>query len=247
MALYDRIGVGYAKHRRPDPRVAAQLHAGLGDARTILNVGAGAGSYEPADRVVIAVEPSLTMIAQRADGAPPAVQATAENLPFADGAFDAALAIFTVHHWSDGRAGLAEVRRVVSGPVVVLTWEPEVGHDFWMVEDYVPASTTIDDDMLNPAEILSGLGGGTSDVLPVPHDCVDGFYAAYWRRPEAYLDPGVRAAISGLARLDPREVKQAMARLAADLADGTWRRRHSHLLELDEYDAGLRVVVSPGR
>jgi SAM-dependent methyltransferase len=246
VTLYDRIGVGYAQHRRPDPRVAARLHAALGDARTVLNVGAGAGSYEPTGGGVIAVEPASTMIRQRPVGAAPVVQATAEHLPFADDSFDAALAVFTVHHWTDRGRGLAEVRRVVRGPVVVLTWDPDVGDRFWLVHDYVPATKALDHGAPRPQEIADALGGGRVETLLTPHDCVDGFFACYWRRPEAYLDPGVRAAISGLARLDPDDLEPGMARLATDLADGTWRRRHGLLLDQDAYDAGHRIIVSPG-
>jgi SAM-dependent methyltransferase len=247
VTLYDRIGIGYAEHRRPDPRVAARLHAGLGDARTIVNVGAGAGSYEPADRDVVAVEPSMTMIAQRGAGAAPVVRAVAEALPFADASFDAGLVTFSVHHWTDPTGGLAELRRVVRGPVVVLTWEPDIGDDFWLVAEYLGVVRSLDTSVPSPQDMADALGGGRIETLLVPHDCVDGFFAAYWRRPEAYLDPAVRAAISGLARLDPVDVEPAMARLAADLADGTWARRHADLLELDECDVGHRVVVSPGR
>jgi SAM-dependent methyltransferase len=243
--LYDRIGVGYAEHRRPDPRVAAQLHAALGDARTILNVGAGAGSYEPSDRAVVAVEPSLTMIRQRPAGPAPVVRAAAEGLPFAGRAFDGALAIFTIHHWTDRAAGLAELRRVVDGSIVVLTWDPDIADEFWLVEDYVPAARSLDAGMLRPQEIADALGGGAIEPLLVPHDCVDGFFSCYWRRPHAYLDAGVRAAISGLARLDAADVEPGMARLAADLENGTWHRRHGHLLDLDVHDTGYRIVVSP--
>jgi SAM-dependent methyltransferase len=244
-ALYDAIGVGYRDVRRPDPRIERQLHAGLGGAVRVLNVGAGAGSYEPADRLVVAVEPSLAMIGQRRSGGP-VVRAVADRLPFADDAFDAAMAVLTVHHWPDPAAGLAEVRRVTRGPVVVLTFDRQVHAQQWLVTEYLPSMAELDPDLPSPAAIAEALGGGTVDVLPVPRDCVDGFCHAWWRRPEAYLDPAVRAGISGIARLPGDVVELAMRRLADDLASGAWHRTHQDLLAQEEIDAGYRVVVAPG-
>ena len=245
-AAYDSIGGGYAIHRRPDPRIAAQIETALGDAAPVLNLGAGAGSYEPDDRFCVAVEPAAAMLAQRLAGTAPAVRAVAEALPFPDGSFDGGMALLTVHHWSNAAAGLAELRRVVTGPVAVFTWIPEIHDHFWCIEEYLPATAGLDRLLLSPEAIADALGGGRIEVVPVPHDCTDGFYAAWWRRPEAYLDPGVRAAISGIARLRPDQVEPGMARLAADLADGTWHRRHADLLTRTEIDQGYRLVVSPG-
>jgi SAM-dependent methyltransferase len=245
MATYDRIGLGYADRRRPDPRIEAQIHVALGEARSVLNIGAGTGSYEPADgRTVVAVEPSAVMRSQRRAGAAPCVAGVAGLLPFADGSFDVAMTVLSLHHWPDPLAGLHEMRRV-SGRQVVLTFEIDVGDDLWLLDDYLPevqqlpASKT-----LRPDEIIAALGGGRVEVVAVPHDCTDGFMSAYWRRPEAYLDPDVRAAISGIAQLDERLVEERMARLASDLDSGDWARRHAALLDLESIDAGYRLVVT---
>lgn len=244
--LYDRIGIGYAAVRTADPRIEARIHAALGDATLVLNVGAGSGSYEPTDRQVVAVEPSEAMIAQRPAGAAPVVRSVAEHLPFDDGAFGAAMAALTVHHWPDPRAGLAEVRRVTRGPVAVLTFDKAVHDAPWLIDEYLPAAAGLDDAVPTSTDIVAALGGGHVETVPVPHDCVDGFAHAWWRRPAAYLDPAVRAGISCITRLPEPEVTAAMARLARDLEDGTWHDRHGHLLALDEIDAGYRLAVSPG-
>ena len=244
-ALYDTIGRGYAAYRRPDARVAARIGAALGGARTVVNVGAGAGSYEPADRAVVAVEPSAAMIRQRRQGSAPAVRASAEALPFADGAFDAALAVLTLHHWPDQRRGLAEMRRVARGRVVVLTWDP-AHPGFWLTRDYFPEILEIDRPMFpSPARIAEALGPVDVIPVPVPADCADGFLGAYWRRPEAYLDDGARGAISVFAKL--QGVRPRLDRLRAELADGSWAARNAHLLALPELDLGYRLVVSSDR
>jgi SAM-dependent methyltransferase len=244
--LYDAIGVGYADLRRPDPRIAAQLHQHLGGAERVLNIGAGTGSYEPTDGRLVAVEPSPEMLRQRRSGSAPAVRAVAGSLPFADGTFDAAMAVLTVHHWPDPAAGLAEVRRVTTGPVVVLTFDHGVHAAQWLVTGYFPSMLALDHHVPTAAAMADTLGGGGVEVVPVPHDCTDGFCHAWWRRPEAYLDPRVRAAISGIARLDPDDVDAGVAALRRDLADGTWAHRHADLLTRDEIDAGYRLVISPG-
>ena len=244
-ALYDEgLGGGYAELRRADPRIAAQVEAALAGASSVVNVGAGAGSYEPAG-VTIAVEPSRTMRAQRPAGEAPVVAGVAGHLPFADGAFEAGMAIFTVHHWPDPVAGLADLRRVVTGPIAVLTWDLAAGDSYWLVEEYLPAARTLDRSLPSPEDVLALLGGhGRVEVVPVPRDCTDGFFAAWWCRPEAYLDPRVRGAISGIARLDPADVEPGIDRLRRDLADGTWHRRHADLLEADTFDGVYRLVVS---
>jgi SAM-dependent methyltransferase len=213
----------------------------------IINVGAGAGSYEPDDVDVVAVEPAVVMIDQRSAGSAPVVRAVAEDLPFSDGCFAAGMAILTVHHWTDPLRGLAELARVVRGPVAVLTWDASIFNDYWMVAEYVPASRTLDIEIPGPAEIVDLLGGGHVETVLVPWDCLDGFYASWWRRPEAYLDASVRASISGLARLDPLEVDPGVERLRRDLADGTWFRNHSRLLTMDYFDAGYRLAISERR
>ncbi len=244
--LYDSIGIGYTNVRRPDPRIAERIAAALGPATTVLNVGAGAGSYEPVDRTVVAVEPSLQMIGQRPPTASPlVVRGVAGDLPFPDRSFDGALALLTVHHWPDPAAGLAELRRVTESTIVALTFDHAVHARQWLSE-YLPSIAEIDVDVPSPAEIADLLDGGRVEELPVPADCVDGFCHAWWRRPAAYLDPAVRAGISAIARLPDDEVRAGMGRLAEDLATGAWQDRHHDLLALDELDAGYRLVTSPG-
>lgn len=231
------IGRGYSERRRADPRWAALLLDALGPARTVLDVGAGAGSYEPSDRVVVAVEPSRVMIAQRPPRAAPVVQAVAEALPFRAASFDAAMAVLTVHHWRDRTAGYAELRRVARR-CVVLTYEPAVHRQFWLVRDYLPDMPLPD---FTVSETVEALGASEVRVVPVPWDCTDAVLPAHWRRPEAYLDPAVQTANSGMAAMD---VAAGLRRLAADLASGEWRRRNADLLALDEYDAGFRLLIS---
>lgn len=241
-ALYDTIGLDYARLRQPDPRIARRIEAALGSARTVLNVGAGAGSYEPAGREVTAVEPSSEMIAQRPASAARVVQGTAEDLPFMDESFDASMAVLTIHHWSDQGRGLAEMRRVTCGPVVILTFDPAF-RGFWLA-DYIPELVTLDEGQMPPmAAYERWLGAVEIASVPVPHDCIDGFLAAYWRRPSAYLDPRVRAAISSFWALG--DLSAALDRLAEDLADGAWADRYGHLLEQDECDCGYRLVTTP--
>jgi len=229
--------------RREDSRIAACIRAALGDARTLLNVGAGAGAYEPADLDVTAVEPSQVMRAQRPPGAPPAIDASAEALPFPDGSFDAAMAVLSDHHWSDHPRGLAELRRVARRRLL-FTWDPRTALDSWLVRDYLPGFASLSPPGYALEQTLEQLGGGRIEVVPIPHDCVDGFFHAYWRRPEAYLDPEVRAGISVFARLTPEEVEDGLAQLRADLDSGDWQRHNAALLALDELDLGYRLVVA---
>lgn len=242
MSRYDTLGVGYAASRRPDPRIAHAIHEALGAAGTILNVGAGSGSYEPADRRVVSVEPSKVMIAQRPAGAAPVVRATAEGLPFPDARFDAALAILTVHHWPDRIRGLAELRRVARDRVVLLTWDP--GHEgFWLVQDYFPEILAVDRRIFPSLEEIASVLGGDVEVrpLPIPRDCRDGFLGAYWQRPHAYLQPAIRAAISAFA--DVPDAGSRLERLRLDLASGRWAERYAPLAPLEALDAGYRLVV----
>jgi SAM-dependent methyltransferase len=242
--LYDAIGKRYTSARREDPRIAARIRAALGDARTVVNVGAGSGAYEPADLEVTAVEPSEVMIAQRPEGAAPVVRAFAEELPFEDASFDAAMAVLSDHHWSDHERGLAELRRVARR-VVLFTWEPASARQTWVVRDYFPCFEQLIPPGYRLAMTLERLGGGREEVVPIPHDCLDGFFHAYWRRPEAYLDPAVRAGISAFALMDQGCVEAGLARLARDLDSGEWARRNADLLDLEELDAGYRLVVAP--
>ncbi len=244
---YEQIGVGYAGRRVADPRIGARVHAALGGARTVVNVGAGTGSYEPADRWVLAVEPSATMRAQRPVGAAPCLDASAESLPLDDDAVDAAMAMITVHHWAGGAVqGLRELRRVARGPVVVLTFDIEVGRSGWVLGDYVPEAHAVERDAFpTPAQIAAVLGGDVRiEAVPVPADCTDGFVSAYETRPEAMLDPAVRAGQSIWSRL-PEGVEERFAdRLADDLRSGAWDRRHGHRRAAVEVDGGLRLVVA---
>ena len=241
--LYDTIGGGYDAYRRPDPRLAAAITAALGAAASVVNVGAGAGSYEPADRPVVAVEPSAAMLRQRRPGASPAVRASATELPFRDAAFAAALAVLTVHHWPDRPRGLAELARVARERVVIVTWDPQARQPFWLVDDYFPDIPAIDRRIFPTLdELRRALGRLDARPLPIPHDCVDGFLGAYWRRPETYLDAGARGAISTFTKL--ADVQPGLARLRADLADGTWERRHGHLRARDALDLGYRLLVA---
>jgi SAM-dependent methyltransferase len=241
--LYDRIGRGYARHRVPDRRIEAAILEALGDATTVVNVGAGAGSYEPRDRAVVAVEPTATMAAQRPPGAAPCVRAMAEALPFPDHTFDAALAVLTMHHWMDWRAGLAELRRVSRRRIVVFTWTPLAGA-FWFVRDYLPRVYERDRAAFPSFDELARIAGGSIEIrqVPIPWDCSDGFVGAYWRRPEAYLDPGRAQAMSPLAVPTPA-VRDALARLEEDLVSGRWAARNADLLSRDAYDIGYRLLV----
>ncbi|MDJ0825547.1 MAG: class I SAM-dependent methyltransferase [Rhodobacter sp.] len=240
-ATYDTIGVDYATLRKPDPRIAAQIERALGPAETVLNVGAGAGSYEPADRQVTAVEPSAEMIRQRPPGTAPVIQGQAEDLPFPDDAFDASMAILTVHHWTDKARGLAEMRRVTHGPVVLLTYDPAI-RGFWLA-DYIPELVRLDDRQMPPlTDYAAWLGPVEISAVPIPHDCSDGFLCAYWRRPRAYLDPRIRAAISSFWAVG--DVSKALGRLRRDLDSGAWARRYADLLDLEARDFGYRLVVT---
>jgi SAM-dependent methyltransferase len=246
---YDRIGVGYGEVRRADPRIAAQIEAALGVAGSVLNVGAGTGSYEPPGRAVTAVEPSAEMIAQRPAGAAPVVQAGAEMLPFEDDSFDAAMAIVADHHWHDRAKGLREMMRVARHRVLLVNADPGQAQRFWLTRDYLPGFV----DLIPKPYRQTGrwereLGDlwGKVEVrpVPVPHDCRDGFYQAYWRRPRAYLDQRVRDGVSVFHRLPPAEVAAAIEQLGRDLDDGAWDERYVDLRRKSELDVGLRLAVA---
>lgn len=241
---YDEIGRTYARTRREDPRIAADIHACLGTGATVLNVGAGSGNYEPPARTVVAVEPSPRMIDQRPPHRAPVVRAAAEALPFHDRRFDVAMAILTVHHWADPDAGLDELRRV-SRRQVVFYFEPLVTHQFWAI-DYFPAARDLPTEREPPDLALLSRHLNVIEVRQVliPPDCSDGFGAAFWCRPEAYLDPDVQAGMSWLALLSAEDRADGTRRLAADLESGEWERRHGQLRELDSFDAGYRIAVA---
>lgn len=241
MARYDTIGLGYRNYRIPDSRIATQLHSALGSATSVLNIGAGVGSYEPLDRDVTALEISRVMIEQRSPEAAPVIQGRAESLPFADNSFDAALAVLTLHHWQDQAAGLREAVRVARQHVVLLSWAG-FNNRFWLC-DYFPEIEHIDAEIFPTIEWIETVTGCQvqSSVLPIPADCSDGFMCAWWRRPEAYLDPGVRAAISTFPRLD--NVEPRIVQLKRDIDSGEWQRCNSELLDLEYMDYGYRVLV----
>ncbi len=240
-ALYDTIGTRYSTYRRPDPRIARALHTELHQDATIVNLGAGVGSYEPADRDLVAVEPSRLMISQRPRSAPPVVQARAECLPFRDEAFDVAMAILSIHHWSDIERGLIEARRVAKQQMVLLTWIG-FGQDFWLL-DYLPQIREIDEPLFPSIEDLAQILGPLRVIpVPIPHDCTDGFLCAYWRRPHAYLDEDVRRAISTFSRV--RDFEDGLRSLEKDLQSGEWKQRYGHLFLSESIDYGYRVVVT---
>ena len=234
----------YSAQRRADPRLAAHIRAALGDARSVVNVGAGAGSYEPDDLDVIAIEPSEGMIDQRPPSAAPARRGLAESLPLPDSCADAAMAILTIHHWGDLGAGLRELRRVARRRVVILHFDPALARRFWLVEEYLPQIGEYERDVPPPSEVAALLDA-PAEILPVPipWDCTDGFLGAYWRRPAAYLDPVVREAISVFAPLG-QALAPGLERLRADVESGAWADRHADLLALEELDIGYRLVVA---
>jgi SAM-dependent methyltransferase len=243
--VYDTIGQGYTTHRRPDPRWAALIDDALGDARTVGNIGAGTGSYEPGPpRRVISVEPSEVMIAQRPADAAPVIRASGSALPLVSASLDAVLAILTLHHWDDWHTGLAELARVAPHRVIVAI-DFEVHAGFWLLDDYLPEVAGAERQLHpTPAEIAATIGVTQTIDLALPPDLADGVLGSFWRRPEAYLDPVVRANTSPLALADPVHVATGIARLQSELVDGTWHRRYGHLLELDALDLGYRLLIS---
>jgi SAM-dependent methyltransferase len=244
VALYDAIGQTYTATRRADPRIGALVAAALGGAASVVNVGAGAGSYEP-PQTVAAVDPSLTMLRQRPAGAAPGLLGSAEHLPLRDDCADAAMAILTIHHWNDLAAGIAEMRRVARDRLVFLTWLPERFARFWLFDEYLPAAARTDSDLAVPVDRLTGmLDRPRMQPVPIPHDCTDGVAAAYWRRPAAYLDPVVRAGMSALAKTDEQALASGLARLASDLESGEWQRNHADLLERDSLDVGYCLITA---
>ncbi len=241
MRIYDSIGHGYKKLRREDPRIAARILDALGDSSSVLNVGAGAGSYEPRDRGVVAVEPSETMIQQRPKGAAPVVRASAGSLPFHDDSFDSSLAILTIHHWGKMAASLSELRRVARRRVVILTWDP-ASSGFWL-KNYFPEILEIDKRIFPPMEMISKVLGPLSVTeMRIPSDCTDGFLGAYWRRPDAYLIPAVRKAISTFSKID--DLVPGLARLQKDLETKEWLRQYGEVRKRSSLDLGYRLVVA---
>jgi SAM-dependent methyltransferase len=243
---YDTIGHGYARTRREDPRFRALIHAGLGNALTVVNVGAGAGAYEPNDRYVIAIEPSDVMAAQRSPDLAPAIRASAGNIPLRDHSVDAAMAILSIHHWDEEREqGVRELRRVARGPVVILTYDASVCGEMWLMADYLPEVAALDRKIFpNPERIAEWLGGKVRiDNVPIPRDTPDWNLGSFWAHPERVLDPDARAATSGFARMPSSVVDRVVSEISRDLASGRWDERYGRLRRLDALDVGLRLVV----
>ena len=242
--VYEHIGHGYSVGRREDPRLAVHLHAALGNSDRVLNVGAGTGSYEPRDRCVVAVEPSGLMAAQRPTTAAPVVRAVAEALPFPDRRFDTAMGVLTIHHWTSLATGLREFRRT-SQRIVLFLRDPAAAPSWWLY-GYFPATARLVASRETPVTVLESLLRCRLSVtpVPIPADCIDGFEAAYWRRPAAFLNPNLCASMSALSLISRSERESGQRRLANDLANGTWTRRHEDLLGVDQLDLGYRVVAA---
>jgi SAM-dependent methyltransferase len=244
-AAYDQIGRGYSNVRQPDPRIAARIDAALGDARTVLNVGAGTGSYEPTDREVTAVEPSAQMIAQRPAGSAPVVQASAEELPFAADSFDAAMGVLTAHHWTDLGAGLKEMRRVTRQRILIVAFDPGALANLWITRDYFPAMLELKRrSPVTSTELARMLSTAHRSPIPVPRDCTDQFFAALWARPEMLFDEEVVRPMWAWQSISEAARREGRERLAADLKSGAWDERYGHLREMAELDVGLRLVVA---
>ncbi len=250
MARYDTIGHGYSQTRREDPRFRAQIHAALADARTVVNVGAGTGAYEPRDRHVIAIEPSDVMAAQRPRDLAPAIRASADDIPLRDHSVDAAMAILSVHHWDEGREkGIRELRRIARKAVVVLTYDPAVSASMWLMADYLPEVAALDRQIFpRPEQLAEWLGGDVRiDTLPIPCDTPDWMLGSFWAHPERVLDARARAATSGFARMATHVVDRVVSEVSRDLANGLWDDRHGHLRSLETLDVGLRLIVATPR
>ncbi|WP_405163292.1 class I SAM-dependent methyltransferase [Nocardia sp. NBC_01499] len=244
MTVYDATGRTYSLTRQPDPRIEDAIADALRGMETVLNIGAGTGSYEP-DQTVLAVEPSQVMIAQRPAGAASAVRATAEHLPVLTGSVDAALAVLTIHHWSDLERGIVEMVRVARRRIAILTWDHAAFRQFWLVRDYLPAAAETDARLsVSLTRLTALLKDPEIQIIPVPHDCVDGFGGAYWRRPEAYLDETVQAGMSMLALTPKPLLREGLSRLRADLETGAWHTRYAELLDQPHLDLGYRLVTA---
>jgi SAM-dependent methyltransferase len=247
MSRYDTIGQGYSLTRREDPGFRALIHAALGDSRTIVNVGAGTGAYEPADRYVISIEPSDVMAAQRPRELAPAIKASADSIPLRDRSVDAAMSILSVHHWDDQcEKGVRELRRVARGPVVILSYDAKVSGAMWLMKDYLQEVAAMDAKIFPPPEQLAEWLGGTVriETIPIPRDTTDWMLGSFWAHPERVLDASARAATSGFARMPPTVVDRVVSQVSRDLASGLWDERNGHLRSLDAFDAGLRLVVA---
>ena len=243
--IYNTIGIDYTNTRRPDPRLAGLIHAQIDQQKTILNIGAGTGSYEPDYKSVVALEPSLRMISQRPAGAAPCIGGEVENLPFADDSFDGALALLTLHHWRDISQGLSELKRVVRERIVIHTWDPSATEDYWLINDYIPELFTFDSARFPKMHEIAEYFRAVEIIeVPIPHDCSDGFQGAYWRRPEAYLDDRVKNGISSFQQIHQTALAKGLAKLKADLDSGIWRKCYADLLGKEAIDLGYRLIVA---
>jgi SAM-dependent methyltransferase len=248
-ARYDRIGAGYAGTRHEDPAVRERLHAALGDARSVVNVGAGAGSYEPRDRYVVAIEPSDVMAAQRPRELAPAIRASADALPLRDDAVDAAMAVLTIHHWDEHtERGVRELARVARDRVVIVTYDAGVAASMWLM-DYLPEVAALDGRSFPPPDrVLAWLGGrGAVEPLLIARDTPDWTLGSFWAHPERVLDEAARNATSGFARMPDDVIARVVDAVARDLADGTWDARYGELRTLDAFDAGMRLITADTR
>ena len=242
---YDSIGQNYSATRREDPFIRQQIHSALGEARTVVNVGAGAGSYEPTDRVVLAVEPSQTMTLQRGLNRLPAIRATAESLPFHDQSVDAAMTVLSLHHWDrHQKRGIQEMCRVARERVVIVTIDPRVSGSMWLMADYLPEVALLDHQVFPlPEEICAWLDCSTQvEVLPIHRDTPDWSLLSFWGHPERVLDPAARAATSGFARQPEEVVQRVVSAVRKDLAQGVWDKRYGPLRHREELDVGLRLI-----
>ena len=247
MARYDTIGHGYSQTRREDPRFRALIHAALGNARTVVNVGAGTGAYEPTDRHVIAIDPSDVMAAQRSRDLAPAIRASAGSIPLRDRSVDAAMAILSVHHWDEEREqGVRELRRVARDAVVILTYDATVSGAMWLMADYLPEVAAMDVKIFpSPQQLAEWLGGSVRiNTVPIPRDTSDWMLGSFWAHPERVLDANARAATSGFARMPTNVVDRVVAEVTRDLASGLWGERYGHLRKLEALDVGLRLIVA---
>ena len=246
ISVYEEMGAGYTTTRRADPRIEEQIHTALGNATSVVNVGAGAGAYEPCDREVLPIEPSKKMIAQRSPDLPEAIRGYAECLPLPSDCVDAAMACMTLHHWPDWRIGVQELRRVARERVVIFTYDRSYAEHFWLLRDYLPRLGRLDSERFPALEEQSAALGEDVKIIPVPiaHDCEDGFLGAYWRRPRAYLNKGVRASISTFHLADSKEMLAGLDGLAEDLDNGRWEDRYQDLIECEQLDLGYRLLVT---
>lgn len=246
-ARYDTIGHEYSTTRHEDPQLRERIERALGDSRTVVNIGAGAGSYESRERYVLAIEPSDVMAQQRPPDLAPALRLSAGPLPLRDASVDAAMAVLTIHHWDDQReTGVRELRRIARGPVVIVTYDPETAGEMWLFRDYLPEAAALDRATFPPIDQLTTWLGGTVEVEPVlsPRDTPDWNLGSFWAHPERVLDEAARNATSAFARMEPAVVGRVVTEVERDLADGTWEQRNGKLRDLSEFDAGMRLVVA---